>query len=266
MANESSGQVIAEYLEFAHEIANQARKTAVRHFRNSPGVSYKPDDTPVTECDIEIETMARGMVAERYPEHGFKGEELPDHAVEKEWVWVLDPIDGTEPFILGLPTFGILLGLTRGGRPVLGIIDMPALAERFCAGEGGRTTWRGKPCSTNAQAILPEAIVSATSIDHFEKSEFVAFEAVSAAARRRRFGVDCYAYGLLASGSIDVVMESSMKTPDIMALVPVVERAGGVITDWRGDSLTIESTGQVLATANQSLHEECLGVIRESGC
>lgn len=259
---QSSQHDVAEYLEFANTMADNAREIALQYYRKSKQQWMKPDDTWVTEADCKIEEMARLMVSERYPNHDFFGEEYGDSDSVNSLKWCLDPIDGTMPFVYGLPTFGVLISLTQDANPIVGIIESPAVKERWCGAKGEDSTWQGQPCKTNSKQSLTTAVVLATSPDMFTEAERGIFDRVSLNAKERRFGADCYAYGLLASGWVDVVMEADMKPYDMMALVPVIEGAGGVVTDWDGNQLTLNSGHWVLATSNRTLHEECLELIR----
>ena len=226
-------QEITEFLKFANDMADGARKIALQFYRKPKKQWTKPDSTFVTEADLGIEEFTIQMIKERYPKHG-------------------------------LPTFGILIALTFNSRPVLGIIDSPVMGERWCGACGFPTTWQGQVCSAKQNQALKDSVVFATSIDMFEEYERATFNHLSSLAKYRRFGADCYAYGLLASGYIDIVMEADMKPYDIMALVPVVEGADGVISDWSGNPLTLNSSRQVLATANLKLQEECLEAIQSN--
>ena len=259
MANDS--QLMKEYMDLANGIADQAREIARQYHRKAKKQWRKPDDTWVTEADCKIEEMAREKVSQRFPDHDFFGEEYGDTQTQKPLKWCLDPIDGTMPFVYGLPTFGVLIALTQDAVPIIGIIESPAMQERWCGAKNVPTTWQGQSCKTNALQTLADCVVFATSIDMFTDSERDAFNRVSLTAKERRFGADCYAYGLLASGWVDVVMESDMKPYDQMALVPVIEGAGGVVSDWDGNPLKLNSSFQVLASANPKLHEECLNLI-----
>ena len=267
MANhpQPSQNDIAEYVEFANTMADNAREIALQYYRKAKQQWMKPDDTWVTEADCKIEEMARSMVSQRYPNHGFFGEEYGDSESPTSLKWCLDPIDGTMPFVYGLPTFGVLISLTQNAKPIVGIIEAPAVKERWCGAKYEQSTWQGQPCKTNSNQSLTTAVVLATSPDMFTEAEREIFDRISLNAKERRFGADCYAYGLLASGWVDVVMESDMKPYDMMALVPVIEGAGGAITDWDGNRLTLNSGPWVLAASNQTLHQECLQLIR-SGC
>ncbi|MDB5646095.1 MAG: Histidinol phosphate phosphatase [Methylobacterium sp.] len=242
-------------MAFAHHLANSVRPLARRHFRTPIAVEAKADASPVTEADRGIEARLRAEIRLAYPEHGILGEEEGGD-FSRELTWVVDPIDGTQSFITGMPLFGTLIALVRGGRPLLGLIDMPALAERW-HGNGEAAWFGGKPIRTSRRA-LGEARLLATSPDLFRGGDAEAFAALSAAVGLRRFGGDCYAYGLLASGHCDLVVEAGLKVYDVMALGPVVEGAGGVMTDWTGRPLTPDFDGRVVAAANPQLHAAAL--------
>ncbi|MDE0309502.1 MAG: hypothetical protein OXI60_06680 [Acidiferrobacterales bacterium] len=254
---------LAEMIDFAQSLADGARAIALRYHRKEPKNWVKSDHTDVTEVDLSIEEFIREKITAAYPSHGIYAEELGDSDYSF-FKWCIDPIDGTEPFIFGLPTFGVLIALTCDLIPILGIIESPAMQQRWVGAAGFGTTFQGEPCNTNAEGVLAQAAVFSTSIDMFTESEREVFNRVTANARKRRFGADCYAYGLLASGHIDVVMESDMKPYDMMALVPVVTGAGGVVTDWDGHPINIKSGSRILASSNERIHEQCLELIRAS--
>ena len=250
-----------EFICFAEELADAARVVALKYFRNLGSIEYKRDGSPVTAADREAEAMVRQMITERYPAHGVVGEEHGSVSSDGPWSWVIYPIDGTQRFIHGQPTFGCLIALLYEHQPVLGIIDMPALNERWLGVTGKPSTHNRDHCQSSDRKLLAEATVFATSIDMFTDAERQQFDHLSAAARYRNFGADCYAYGLLASGHADIVMESGMSIYDFLALVPVIEGSGGCISDWHGKPLNDLSGRQVLATANPALHEQCLAMI-----
>lgn len=247
-----------EVLRLGNALADAARPIARRWFRNSVSVEFKGDDSPVTRADREIEAELRRRISEEFPLHGILGEEEAPVALQSEYVWVIDPIDGTKSFISGMPTFGTLIALLRHGVPQLGVIDMPVLQERWVGQIGEVTSLNGVPARTRAGTRLADAVVYATSPDDFAPADLARFDRVSKAARMRRFGGDCYSYALLASGSIDVVVEAGLQPYDYLALVAIVEGAGGRITDWSGRALTPDSDGHVVATACGALHEEVL--------
>lgn len=249
------------YVSFAAELADLVRPVVLSYFRTPLDVISKPDSSPVTIADRTVELRLRERIAERFPEHGVIGEEIgrrPGGA----FTWIIDPIDGTKSFITGFPLFGTLIALTYEEQPFCGLIDIPFIAERW-EGRPGRTLFNGGLARTSACESIAHARFYTTSPDMFTGHEAEAFERVSRAARVRRFGGDCYIYGLLASGHCDVVLETGLQPHDYMALIPVVQGAGGCITDWTGRPLTLRSEGRVLAAATPRLHAEALALIRE---
>jgi histidinol phosphatase-like enzyme (inositol monophosphatase family) len=247
----------------AMNLADQARVQSLHWFRTPLDVSTKTDASPVTIADREVESLLREQIAAHRPTHGIFGEEHGRERLDADYVWVIDPIDGTRSFITGSPLWGTLLALLWRGRPQIGVIDIPTTVERWVGREDAPTLLNGKPCRTSNCASLAEAVLYSTSPDTFSAVELPAFEAVSRAVRMRRFGGDCYSYGLLASGHIDLVVEAELQPYDYFALIPVIQGAGGVITDWRGKPLSLDTDGRVLAAATAELHEEALAVINE---
>ena len=253
---------VPELVAFADHLADIARPLALAHFRTPLGVEWKADASPVTIADRAVERALRAAIAGRFPEHGILGEEEEAVGIDREVVWVVDPIDGTKSFVTGLPLFGTLVAAVMDESPHVGVIEMPALAERWVGVAGEGTRLNGAPCHTSLVTRLRDARLCATAPDMFAGVEVEAFAALAEKAGLRRFGGDCYAYGLLASGHVDLVAEASLKPYDFMALVPVVEGAGGVISDWNGTPLTIASGGRVIAAANAALHAEALAILR----
>jgi len=196
-----------------------------------------------------------------HPAHGFFGEESGDQTSEESWRWIVDPIDGTKAFANGSPTFGTLISLIHNDNPVLGIIDHAALGERWIGLSGQPTTCNGETCKTSQISELQDASVNCTTIDMFDPAGFQLFNQLSSACRYRTFGGDCFSYGLLASGHAHLVCEADLKPYDFMALVPVIEGAGGIITDWEGQRLTPTSGDKVLASANASLHQQAIKIL-----
>jgi inositol-phosphate phosphatase/L-galactose 1-phosphate phosphatase/histidinol-phosphatase len=203
----------------------------------------------------------RELIERRFPEHGIVGEEYGRVNENAELVWVLDPIDGTKSFISGVPLFGTLIALTRGVYPILGVIDQPVSRERWVGAAGRPTTLNGAAIRCRGCPGLAPATLFATTPDMFRGPEAAAFARVSAAVKLTRFGADCYAYGLLATGFVDLVVEASLKPYDFCAVVPIVEGAGGIATDWRGARLGLSGDGRVLVAGDRRAHEAALALL-----
>ncbi len=253
------------FVALAERLATAAGRVALRYFRRPLDVERKADESPVTIADREAEAAMRALIAEAFPGHGVVGEELGRERAEAEYVWVLDPIDGTKRFICGHVQFGTLVGLLRDGVPVLGVIDMPLMGERWI-GAAGRPTRHRDTRGTREVRVRPcaglgEAFLFATSPHMFPGADFTAFERVRTRVRQPMYGSECYAYGLLASGFVDLVVESTMDACDCLPLVPVVAGAGGLISDWRGAPLRLESDGRVLAAGDPRCHGAALEVL-----
>jgi inositol-phosphate phosphatase/L-galactose 1-phosphate phosphatase/histidinol-phosphatase len=203
----------------------------------------------------------RALIEMRFPEHGIVGEEFGRAREDAEFVWVLDPIDGTKSFISGVPLFGTLIALTRRGHSILGIIDQPISRERWVGATGRPTTLNGAAIRCRACAGLAAATLFATTPEMFAGEDAAAFARVSAAVKLTRFGADCYASGLLAAGFVDLVLEASLKPYDFCAIIPIVEGAGGVATDWRGAALDLFSDGRVLFAGDRRAHGAALALL-----
>jgi len=256
-----SAQQLAEYSSFAQTLADQVRPLSRKWFRHPLSIDTKADESPVTQADREVESALREAIAQHYPQHGIFGEEFGAQHAEADLVWSLDPIDGTRAFISGNPLWGTLLALLHRGRPVLGLIDIPMLQERWIGASDSPARLNGEVCQVSGCTELRNAILYATSPDIFEGAELAAFDALTGAARMRRYGGDCYSYGLLASGHVDLVVEAGLQPYDYLALMPVIEGAGGVITDWSGQPLSLESQGRVVAAATPQLHRQAMRVL-----
>ncbi|MFA5520584.1 MAG: histidinol-phosphatase [Castellaniella sp.] len=251
--------------EQAGHYADQAREQSLKWFRTPLEILTKLDDSPVTIADREVESVLRQCIAQHHPEHGIWGEEHGRTGMDADYIWVVDPIDGTRSFISGYPLWGTLLAVLWQGRPRIGLIDVPAIGDRWLGRTGQPTLFNGRACCTSTCETLDDASLMCTTPDMFTPEELAIFDAVSARMRMRRFGGDCYGYGLLASGHIDIVIESELQPYDFMASIPVIEGAGGCITDWQGRTLTLESGGQVVASANARLHKQALAALAAAG-
>jgi inositol-phosphate phosphatase/L-galactose 1-phosphate phosphatase/histidinol-phosphatase len=255
-----TGSVAPELVALAGRLADAARPIARRYFRTPVDVDDKNDDSPVTIADREAETAMRAILDKAVPTHGVCGEEHGQVRMDADYVWVLDPIDGTKAFITGLPIFGTLIALLYRGTPVLGVIDQPILGERWL-GVNGSATFNGRPIKVRACDALDKAYMYSTAPIMFPGVFEKRHEALTKRVKLFRWGGDCYAYGLLASGHVDLVVEASLKLYDFAALVPVVKGAGGLITDWQGKELDMNSDGSVLAAGDAAAHGAAMAVL-----
>jgi myo-inositol-1(or 4)-monophosphatase len=253
-----SGDLVA----FLDRLADAAGAAILPHFRSRLEVENKLDGAafdPVTVADRAAEAAMRALIGAHHPGHGILGEEYGSERLDADDVWVLDPIDGTRSFITGLPVWGTLIGLKRGGRPALGMMAQPFTGERF-AGDGRRAWYRGpegeRALSTRACARLADAVLFTTTPALFTAEERTAYDRVESEVRLARYGIDCYAYCMVASGFADVVVEAGLQPYDIVALIPVIEGAGGIVTSWTGGSAA--DGGRVVASGDPRLHEAVL--------
>jgi len=249
------------FVQLANDLADAARPIAARYFRTAVTVDDKSDQSPVTVADREAESAMRELLTRHVPEHGVFGEEHGAVRTDAEYVWVLDPIDGTKAFITGLPLFGTLIGLFHRGKPVLGIIDQPILKERWLGVAGARSTLNGTPIQVRACGDLASAYMYSTSPGMFPGQYARPHETLTEKVKLFRWGGDCYAYGLLAAGHVDLVVEASLKLYDYAALIPVITGAGGTITDWQGKPLDMTSDGSVIAAGDPALHRAAMKVL-----
>jgi myo-inositol-1(or 4)-monophosphatase len=254
---------------FVERLATVAGEAVMPFFRTMIGVEDKGGlgkFDPVTAADRAGESAMRQLIKSTFPGHGIVGEEFGSENESAEYVWVLDPIDGTRGFITGLPTWGTLIGLLKGGVPVYGTMSQPFTKERFF-GDGGSARCRGphgeRKLRTRACARLEDATLSSTSPRLFAGTDLAAFEALEDRTRHTRFGGDCYAYCMLAAGQIDLVVEVGLKPYDIVALIPVIEGAGGVITDWEGGPAA--AGGRVIAAGDRRIHAAAMDLLRSAG-
>ena len=249
--------------DFAMSLADAARDMAMR--AAIPTAETKADRSFVTATDRAIEHRLRGLIADRFPDHGILGEEGDDVAPGADHVWVLDPIDGTAAFVAGVPMHGTLIALAQGGVPVLGIIDMHVTGQRWVGASGQPTLLHHAGsvirCHTRKGVAMDRAILSASNPDFFDPAERVALDALRAATAWRVWGASCMAYGLVASGRIDVSLDTSFGVYDWAPFAPIIEGAGGRVSDWQGKPLRLDSGPQVLAAGDLALHAQALALI-----
>jgi inositol-phosphate phosphatase/L-galactose 1-phosphate phosphatase/histidinol-phosphatase len=253
------------FLAIANKLADAARPVLQSYYRKPLAINEKGDASLVTDADRAIERTMRDIINNELPGHGILGEEYGRENVDAEYVWILDPIDGTKSFITGKPSFNTLIALCQNGKPILGVIDQAILDERWIGVAGQPTTLNGIPVKARACPHLKDATIFTTGPDLFiEEKAIAGYEAAYAAARQPMYGVDSYGYGLIAMGFGDVLVESNLQPYDYCAAVPVIEGAGGVITDWNGDALTINSGDLVIASGDARCHQEGLSLLKRA--
>lgn len=255
-------------VEMMRRIAEAAAAETLSRFRRPGLVDNKllTGFDPVTEADREAERAIRALINAEYPDHGIHGEEFGIEAGDGRHVWVIDPIDGTRSFIAGVPLWGTLVGLTDNGDAVAGMMSQPFTGELFYAdgsgshyeGPGGARTLRCRKTET-----LAEAILCTTTPAIFAEDDRPAYDRLERMARLARYGTDCYAYAMVAAGNVDLVVETGLQPYDIVALVPVIEQAGGVVTTWDGGPA--EKAGRIVAAATPRLHEQALEMLNARG-
>ncbi|MFY8094971.1 MAG: inositol monophosphatase family protein [Niveispirillum sp.] len=250
---------VPDYLvDLALHCADAAGAVARRHYRTRVDVDVKADTSPVTIADREVESAIRAILTVERPDDGILGEEHGSQDLNAEYVWVIDPIDGTKSFITGRPLFTTLIALLHRGVPVLGIIDQPVIGDRWLGVAGRPTSLNGAPVTTRACADI--ALATQASTMPFHQVEFAMTQASS---RYMVWGGDAYAFGLLAAGFIDLMVEAGLQPYDWAALVAVIEGAGGVITDWEGQKLRLGCNGNVVAAGDPALHAHVLAMFQD---
>lgn len=257
-------RVTSADLDFAAQLADAAGAVIRPYFRSSHGLEAKEDASPVTLADREAEAAMRKLIETRFPDDAIIGEEYGTREGTSGRAWVLDPIDGTRAFIAGRPIFGTLIAVVADGWPIMGVIDQPIGRERWVGAVGRPTLFNGAPASTRACTALAGASIATTSphlFDPHQAEHYMALVETVAAGNLRQgpiYGGDCYNYGCLASGQIDIVIEAGLQLYDFAALIPIVEGAGGRMCDWRGDPLTASSNGEVIAVGDPARVDDIL--------
>ena len=263
-----------DFAAFVDRLGDAATDTILPFFRTAIGTEDKNKGgrfDPVTEADRAAEVAMRRMIERQFPEHGIIGEEFGTKNPEAEFVWVLDPIDGTKAFISGLPTWGVLIGLLHRGRPCYGMMVQPFTQERF-VGDGTKAQWRGtglglsrgiRRLTARKCATLKDYNLMTSSPLLYTEDKLEALRRLESEARLTRYGVDCYAFAMLAAGHVDCVVEAAVQAYDVVALIPIVEGAGGILTDWKGGNAS--KGGDVVACGDRRLHEEVLARLGAAG-
>jgi histidinol phosphatase-like enzyme (inositol monophosphatase family) len=260
-----STPVPSAFIAAAEAAADVAAAVIRPFYRRGLGADIKDDRSPVTIADRSAEQAMRAVLAQRFPDHGIMGEEFGLDRPGAQYRWVLDPVDGTRAFITGRPIFGTLIALLEDGVPVLGIIDQPISGERWLGVRGQATAFRGGPGRAGVRACpaLDHAELSCTAPEIFTEAETARWRRLHAAVRRTTWGGDCYAYGLIALGCVDVIAEAGLKVWDWAALVPIIEGAGGRITGWNGAALHDGCDGRVLAVGDPALLAPAIALLED---
>jgi len=252
---------LEELLLFSNHLADESAKVIKQYFRKSLIVDDKEDKSPVTIADKNTELKIRELIESEYPNHGILGEEFSGKNINSDYLWVIDPIDGTRSFIAGHKDFGTLIALLYKKEPIIGIINCPIHRERWVGIKGRITTLNGKDIKTSDVELLNKSYVSSSGL-YFENDHIrEGFNKIIKKAKYYRYGGDCYMYGMLASGLIEIVIEDTLKAHDYMALIPVIEGAGGKVTDKYGKEVNINSKGSIVASANKTLHDQLIEII-----
>jgi myo-inositol-1(or 4)-monophosphatase len=254
-----------DFAAFVDRLATVAGDTILPFFRTNIGVENKGvggSFDPVTTADRSAEAAMRSLIRENFPEHGIVGEEYGSERADAEYVWMLDPIDGTKSFILGMPAWGTLIALMRGGEPVYGMMHQPFIRERF-TGDGQQSRYRGpageRLLHVRRCARLSDAILMTTSPLLMKEADRHAFGQVEKAVRLSRYGGDCYAYCMLAAGHVDLVIETELKSYDIIPLMPIITGAGGLVTSWDGGSP--KAGGRIIAAGDARVHKATMAIL-----
>ena len=256
-----------DFATFVDKLAGVAGEAIRPFFRTALGVQNKSGTggfDPVTEADRAAETAMRALIRKTFPAHGIIGEEFGDERAGAPYVWVLDPIDGTKSFIAGMPAWGTLIGLLKDSVPVYGMMHQPFIDE-FFTGDGASARYRGpageRKLMARSCSALKDAILFTTSPLLMSDEERRRFQEVEKAARLSRYGGDCYAYCMVAAGYVDLVIEAGLKPHDVLPLIPIVEGAGGIITDWTGGTAT--NGGRIIAAGDKRVHEQALKLLAD---
>ncbi len=261
-------QDIDDIIDLAGRLADAARPVTLAQFRSGIQHITKSDASPVTEADQESERTMRAMIEAERPNDGIFGEEFGVTNPDADTVWILDPIDGTKAFITGKPIYGTLIGVVRNGKAIAGVMDGPATADRWIGAHGQPTTFNGTPVTTRTGRSIEDAWVTSTSHTMFFAKNLPKFEALSDATQYTTYGSECQGYGFLACGWLDLVCEDTLAPYDYAALIPIVEGAGGLITDWDGAPLKFDAgpdskSGSVLAAADEHLHAAAVKILSD---
>ncbi len=250
------------FSSFIDELADAAGVVALKYFRTELTVDEKQDTSPVTQADREIEKILRGMINKKFPDHGIVGEEFGKENEKAEFVWVLDPIDGTKAFMTGKPLFGTIIGLMHNGKPVVGCVDQPYTKERWFGIDAQKATHNGKPIRVAKHRDLSAARLYGGLPDKFFGEKFESFLSVCKAAKYRQYNCDCYAFGLVAMGCADLVVEDGLQIYDVAGVIPIVTGAGGYASDWDMNPVGLDFSGEMIAASTKELAQQAVDILK----
>ena len=258
---------VIDFKAFIGQLATSSGETILPFFRTSLSIDNKStahDFDPVTEADRAAEAVMRRLIKANFPQHGIVGEEFGNEREDAEYVWVLDPIDGTKSFIAGFPIWGTLIALLHKGTPVFGMMHQPFIGERF-SGDSGSAHYSGsagmRKLAVRRCSSLKEATMFTTSPLLMNEPDRQAFRRVEREVRLSRYGGDCYAYCVLAAGHVDLLIETELKPHDVLALIPIIEGSGGIITTW--DNGPPHNGGRIIAAGDKRVHEHAMALLNE---
>ncbi len=252
-----------DFAKFAESLADTARRLMLEAQAMPVSIEYKDDGSPVTDLDRRIESEMRALIEARYPEHGIYGEEFENRNVDAEFVWVLDPIDGTAPFIAGIPVYGTLIALAHEGKPFLGVIEHPATSDRWVGASSMFARHNGRDVRVRRCERLNEALMTNSNPDFLNPKEMVAFTALKSQVRYVQYGGSCYSYAVLASGRTDLAIDGALDAFDVFAPIAVIEGAGGIVSDWAGQAIDIHWKGEILAAGCEDIYNQALAILAD---
>ncbi len=262
-----------ELLQFAEQLANASSDIIRKYYGREVDFEVKEDYSPVTKADKEVERALRAMIRATYPEHGIIGEEFEPINPDARYTWVLDPIDGTKSFMIGRPIFGTLIsllsrnpklkGTDAESTPIIGLLDQPILGERWVGALGYATKFNSQDTAVRKRSHLGESVLCTTSPNLFNEDDFAKFEIIRKKSQYVVYGGDCYSYGLVARGTVDIVIETGLKMHDFLALRPIIEGAKGIMTDWEGKLINEHSDGRVIVCGDKQIHDQILDILNK---
>jgi histidinol phosphatase-like enzyme (inositol monophosphatase family) len=250
-----------EIEEFVNKLVDNSGSIIRKHFRNLDKIETKSDKSAVTIADREAEKIIRDLIKQQYPSHGILGEEFGEENPTARYKWIIDPIDGTLSFMTGRPIFGTLIGLLDNGKPIASVINQPINNEKWLAVQGHGCTFNGKKTKVRACGSLSNATIATTAPNYFTPEGLQKFNHLTEKVKHTIYGGDCYMYAQVASGWLDMAVDSCLKPHDFLPLIPIIKEAGGIITDWHGNELNEKSNGDVIASGDKKAHAEALAIL-----